>query len=73
MAPQVGRDAFEMIEEYLGRRGRLPPHHNLHHRNSTPKKEPMLDTIQVAKEFDGLLLVRYAGHRIRWGNYGRLN
>ena len=56
---KVGREAFEMIEEFLGRRG---------------KKEPMLDTIQVAKQFGGVLLfVRYARHRIHRRNYVRLN
>ncbi|RRT56929.1 hypothetical protein BHE74_00016509 [Ensete ventricosum] len=71
MAPQstgldkVGREAFDMIEVYLGRRGRPLLHRSFHHHNTPPKKEPMLDSIQAAKQFNGVLFVESAGLKQR--------
>ncbi|RWW01085.1 hypothetical protein GW17_00035900 [Ensete ventricosum] len=94
MAPQtdlgkVGREAFDMLEESLGRRGRPPPPHNGNIRGRPPPSphnvnkyqsyytlptkeaaEPA-DSVRVAKEFGGVLFVRYPNAMARWGNHGR--
>ncbi|WOL11812.1 hypothetical protein Cni_G20576 [Canna indica] len=74
---KVGREAFAMIEEeYFGRRGSRQPSalRSFHYSNNTPtKKEPMLDSIQAAKEFHGDLFVRYSRPKLipTWETYRR--
>ncbi|KAG6499982.1 hypothetical protein ZIOFF_039796 [Zingiber officinale] len=63
MAPQsdlckVGKEGFDMIDEYLSRKRRQGRFNEKKH-NTPAKKEPMLDSIQAAKQFNGVLFMRY--------------
>ncbi|CAL9068743.1 unnamed protein product [Musa banksii] len=62
---KVGREAFDMIEVSSGRKGRPLLPRSFHHHNTPQKKEPMLDSIQAAKQFNGVLFVESAGLKQR--------
>lgn len=72
---KVGREAFDMLDTYFGRRRSTaappPPPNGYCRYNTPPKKEVTLDSTQVAQEFGGLLFM--SRPKIYRANHGRFS
>ena len=64
---KVGQETFEILEEYLGKKGRATRgYYQRPVQNNQPKKEQVVDSTQVAKAYGGALFVGYSTARGRF-------